>query len=48
MKPQGLEIKAAAGLAHEAVIGDGALHRTQALAGGIDLVQGRPNRLDAR
>ena len=27
------------------MIGAGALHRTQALAGGIGLVQGRPNRL---
>ena len=36
-------IEAAAGFAHEAVIGSGTLHNTQALAGGIDLVQGGPN-----
>ena len=37
-------MKSGAFFAHEAVIGTGTLHKTQALGGGIDLAQGSSNR----
>ena len=37
-------MEAAAGFAHEAMVGTGVLHKAQALAGGISLAQGNPYR----
>ena len=37
-------MEAAAGFAHEAMVGTGVLHKAQALAGGINLAQGNPYR----
>ena len=37
-------MEAAAGFAHEAVVGTDTLHNAQTLARGIDLVQGGPYR----